>query len=71
MRIWSQNWGFITSMCGGSADEANARLMSAAPDLLAALKAALLESGCDGDLCARAWHEDARAAIAKAEEPRS
>lgn len=36
-------------------------------DLLAALKQALLESGCDGDMCAFYWHDLARAAIAKAE----
>lgn len=43
------------------------RLFAAAPDLLAALKFALRESGCDGDLCAHEWHDRARAAIAKAE----
>lgn len=46
--------------------EANARLIAAAPDLLAALEKALHDSGCDGDLCNWAWHEAARTAIAKA-----
>lgn len=46
--------------------EANANLIAAAPELLAALEKALRDSGCDGDLCTRQWHEDARAAIAKA-----
>jgi hypothetical protein len=36
-------------------------------DLLAALKQALRESGCDGDLCAHRWHDTARATIARAE----
>lgn len=47
--------------------KSNARLMAAAPELLAALKRALRDSGCDGDLCMHAWHDDARIAIAKAE----
>lgn len=47
--------------------DANARLIAAAPELLAALKAALDESGCDGDLCMYQWHDAARAAIKKAE----
>ena len=40
---------------------ANARLIAAAPDLLAALQAALPIGGPH-----RWWHDDARAAIAKA-----
>ena len=47
-------------------DEANARLIAAAPDLLEALSRALRDSGCDGDLCMHEWHEKARAAIARA-----
>jgi hypothetical protein len=47
--------------------EANASLIAAAPELLKALKKALNESGCDGDLCCYEWHDVARAAIAKAE----
>ena len=47
--------------------EANARLIAAAPELLEALQTALRDSGCDGDLCAHWWHEKARAAIAKAQ----
>jgi hypothetical protein len=42
-------------------DEANARLISAAPDLLAALKKAIAHP-ISGD-----WYEEAAAAIAKAE----
>ena len=41
-------------------------LLTAAPDLADALECALRESGCDGDLCAYAWHEHARAALRKA-----
>jgi len=45
----------------------DAQKCKAADDLLKALKKALHDSGCDGDLCSRQWHENARAAIAKAE----
>jgi hypothetical protein len=45
-----------------------ARLEAAAPELLEALKVALRDSGCDGDLCMYQWHEQARAAIAKVED---
>ncbi len=47
--------------------EANGKLIAAAPDLLAVLKEAIAESGCDGDLCMHRWHDTARTAIAKAE----
>ena len=43
-------------------------LHSAASELLAVLKAALEQIGCDGDLCMYRWHEDARTAIATVEE---
>jgi len=46
---------------------ANAHLITAAPDLLDVLIEALEQTGCDGDLCGYAWHEKARAAIAKAQ----
>lgn len=45
---------------------ANAHLIAAAPELLAACEQALRESGCDGDLCGWNWHDIMRAAIAKA-----
>jgi hypothetical protein len=48
--------------------QANARLIAAAPELLNLMKKHLQESGCDGDLCSRSWHEEFRAAIRKAEE---
>jgi hypothetical protein len=48
-------------------DHPDARLIAAAPELLAALKSALQASGCDGDLCLHEWHDQARAAVAKAE----
>jgi hypothetical protein len=48
-------------------DHPDARLIAAAPALLEALKKALNESGCDGDLCCHEWHDVARAAISKAE----
>ena len=35
----------------------NARLLAASPKMYAAIKDALKESGCDGDLCSRYWHE--------------
>lgn len=47
--------------------EANAHLIAAAPELLRVLKAALQQSGCDGDLCMHQWHEDARKVIDEAE----
>jgi hypothetical protein len=47
--------------------DANARLIAAAPELLRVLKAALYQTGCDGDLCGYVWHEEAREIIAKAE----
>ncbi len=59
----------IADVGGNDAQERadNARLIAAAPDLLEALKGAIAESGCDGDLCMYQWHETARTAIAKAE----
>jgi hypothetical protein len=47
---------------------ADAKLIAAAPELLATLQKALSDSGCDGDLCMHMWHEQARAVIAKATE---
>lgn len=64
--VWSgpeQRVCFMTS--DGPARE-RARLICAAHDLLKVLQKALYDSGCDGDLCWRQWHEDARNAIAKA-----
>lgn len=52
----------------GKETQANARLIAAAPELLSLMKKHLEESGCDGDLCSRSWHEEFRAAIRKAEE---
>lgn len=56
--------GNQTADCG----EANARLIVRAVNnheaLVEALKLALRESGCDGDLCNYRWHEKARAALA-------
>ena len=34
-----------------------------------AMKSALRESGCDGDLCCHEWHEVFRKVIAEVEEP--
>lgn len=55
---------------GGCSPEtrANARLIAAAPELLNLIKKHLQESGCDGDLCSRGWHEDFRQIIRKVEE---
>lgn len=47
--------------------EANARLIAAAPDLLAALRAMVCRCEPDTDGADRRMWEDARAAIAKAE----
>lgn len=44
-------------------ETANAKLIAAAPQLAEALQRALRDSGCDGDLCNRAWHDDARRAL--------
>ena len=66
----STTFGLIGEVYGGTMlreSAANGRLVAAAPELLDVLKAALQQVGCDGDLCLYQWHEDARAAIAKAE----
>ena len=52
---------------GDCVESANAHLIAAAPDLLTVLKAALDQTGCDGDLCGYVWHEEAREIIARAE----
>lgn len=57
---------FDSDFIDSDTKEANARLIAAAPDLLAALEQALAESGCDGDLCMHQWHDAARAATARA-----
>lgn len=49
------------------AAEANANLIAAAPELLAALKAALESTRCRNMQCDHSWHAAGRAAIAKAE----
>lgn len=41
------------------------RALNNVAELADVLRAALLESGCDGDLCARAWHEDARRVLTR------
>jgi hypothetical protein len=38
--------------------------------LLAIIDTALRQSGCDGDLCAYQWHEDARQVLSEAVEAR-
>jgi hypothetical protein len=47
--------------------KANARLITAAPAMLDAIKKHLRESGCDGDLCAFGWHEEFRQIIRSVE----
>lgn len=44
------------------------RLVQAAPEMLDLMKKHLQESGCDGDLCSRAWHEEFHTVIRKVEE---
>lgn len=44
------------------------RLIQAAPEMLEIMKKHLHESGCDGDLCSRAWHEEFRTIIRKVEQ---
>lgn len=63
--IIATDTGHIVAICF---TEADARAVSALPKVLAALKQALRDSGCDGDLCTHGWHDTARQAIAKAEE---
>jgi hypothetical protein len=38
----------------------NALAISCLPEFVEILREALLDSGCDGDLCAHAWHEKTR-----------
>lgn len=38
--------------------QANARLIASAPAMLDLMKKHLRESGCDGDLCSRTWHQE-------------
>lgn len=40
------------------AGKENATLISVAPEMLEMLKKHLSDSGCDGDLCNRSWHEE-------------
>lgn len=49
-------------------DVANARLIAAAPVMLDLMKKHLKDSGCDGDLCNWAWHEEFRQIIRQVEE---
>lgn len=62
--------GYLAECVGRQeANEANARLIAAAPDLLAALRVLLgtSECSCEGDCVPDCTHVIARAAIAKAE----
>lgn len=54
------------AVTGSASDEANARLIAAAPDLLHALRHLLDASGPDG-VNLDVWQKTAKAAIAKAE----
>jgi hypothetical protein len=61
--------GVLIANCGAEdcvEHRANAKLIAAAPALADALRAALNESGCDGDLCNYRWHDQARAALCAA-----
>jgi len=49
-------------------DMANARLIAAAPEMFELIKTHLKDTGCDGDLCSRGWHEDFRKLLRKVEE---
>jgi hypothetical protein len=48
---------------------ADVYLIAQAPALVRILQEALAESGCDGDLCAHRWHEEARAVIGRTKVP--
>lgn len=49
----------VGSCCSaGVYREEDARLICAAPEMLELMKKHLRESGCDGDLCSRSWHEE-------------
>ena len=48
---------------------ADAYLIAQAAALVRILQEALAESGCDGDLCAHRWHEEARAVIGRTKVP--
>lgn len=72
--ITDEDGGLVADVYGDDEDSqcwpvtANARRFAASPALYAALKKALNESGCDGDLCMHTWHEEARKAIRLADE---
>ena len=58
IQIWEGGKGYTG--IGLVHDEKDARLIVKAPDMYAAMKRALVESGCDGDLCSHYWHEEFR-----------
>ncbi len=78
----SKQWSIAKCQCGdaicdkyflegptgseGRMSKEDATLAAAAPRLLGVLEKALRDSGCDGDLCNRQWHDDARQSIAAA-----
>jgi hypothetical protein len=64
----SDEWGIYPPMGEAGpvalvAGESNAKLIAAAPTMLDLMKKHLRESGCDGDLCSRTWHEEFLKAI--------
>ena len=65
IEIWTDKW--LETGLGEGEQEANARLIAAAPDLLAALQS-VLSNSLDSQGLADA-HKQARAAIAKATNP--
>lgn len=50
--------------CFDAGFEAGLGLKSHCNELVRILQVALDQTGCDGDLCAYAWHEDARTVLA-------
>lgn len=67
--IHDANGDLVCGACGPEAadQEANARLIAAAPDLLAALSAAFIHERPSSPATKPAWWDLAAAAIAKAE----
>ena len=67
MEILDANRRPVVASCilAGVMRQADATLIAASPELRDVLVKAYKQSSCDGDLCAYAWHEEARELFAR------